>query len=160
MILAGLLVSTLIYAQEFEVPENYVLKKAEDYAKYESDIIKCVDWLMATPLNEQKNKRQDAGAFLVAWLTGSPNVSIEIKQEIVTFIGSPDLLLIFMGGWTKYALESKDFEDMVAGTTAGIEAVMDFYTRNKAYLEKNKEVEKYIKMKTKGTLKDYIEKNA
>jgi hypothetical protein len=94
-------------------------------------------------------------------LTGSPNVSIDIKPEIVTFVGdTPELLLIFMGGWAKYSLESKDFKNKIGGSTAGIEAVIEFYTKNKDLLSKDKNIEKYIKMKDKGTLKDYIEKNA
>jgi hypothetical protein len=150
-----------LFSQEFEVPKNYKLDKAEDYALYEQDIIKCVDWLMKTPLNEQKAKRKEANAFLLKWLTGSPNVTIEIKPEIVTFMGtSPDLLILFMGGWAKYALESKDFKNKIAGSMAGIEAVIEFYTKNKAFLKKDKNVEKYVKMKNKGTLKAYIEKKA
>jgi hypothetical protein len=150
-----------LFSQEFEVPKNYKLDKAEDYALYEQDIIKCVDWLMKTPLNEQKAKRKEANAFLLKWLTGSPNVTIEIKPEIVTFMGtSPDLLILFMGGWAKYALESKDFKNKIAGSMAGIEAVIEFYTKNKAFLKKDKNVEKYAKMKNKGTLKAYIEKKA
>jgi hypothetical protein len=38
--------------------------------------------------------------------------------------------------------------------------VIDFYSRNKGSIPKNKGVEKYIKLKEKGTLKDFVEKNA
>lgn len=150
-----------LYAQDFEVPKNYTLDKAEDYAPYEQDIINCFDWLMITPINEQTEKRKEANIFLLKWLIGSPNVHIEIKQEIVTFIGtSPDLLMIFMGGWTKYSLESKNFDNKIEGTKAGIESVIEFYNKNRKFLPKDKNIEKYIKMKKKGTLNDYIEKNA
>ncbi|MBN2612624.1 MAG: hypothetical protein JXB00_13800 [Bacteroidales bacterium] len=152
---------SLLYAQDFEPPENYKLEKAEDYTLYEKDVINCIHWMMKTPLNENTDKRKVANAFLLKWLTGSPNVHLAIKQEIVTFIGSsPELLIIFMGGWAKYSLESGDFDNMVAGNLAGIESVIEFYTKNEAYLNKDKNVLKYIKMKEKGTLKSYIEKNA
>lgn len=152
--------SILIFCQDFEVPKNYTLVKAEDYTTYEQVILKSYDWLMTTPVNEQAEKRKEVNAFLLKWITGSPTVSIEIKQEILTFMGSsPDLLLIFMGGWTKYALESKDFNNKIAGNIAGIESVVEFYTKNKNSLPKDKNIEKYIKMKEKGTLKEYIVKN-
>ncbi len=155
------IISVGLFSQDFEVPKNYKLDKAEDYAPYEQDVVKCFDWLMKTLVNEQTAKRKEANAFLLKWLSGSPNVSIKIKQEIVTFIGtSPDLLMIFMGGWAKYSLESKDFKNKIAGSMAGIESVIEFYTKNKDFLTKDKNVEKYIKMKEKGTLKAYIEKNA
>lgn len=148
-------------SQNFEVPKNYKLEKAEDYALYEQDIINCIDWLMKTPLNEEVEKRKEANVFLIKWLAGSPDVQIDIKQNIVTFTNStPDLLIIFMAGWAKYSLETKDFNNKVAGNLAGIESVIEFYTKNKDLLPQNKDVEKYIKMKEKGTLKEYIEKNA
>jgi hypothetical protein len=154
-------ISIGLFSQDFEVPKNYKLDKAEDYAPYEEDVVKCFDWLMKTSLNEQTAKRKEANAFLVKWLSGSPSVSVEIKQEIVTFMGtSPDLLMIYMGGWAKYSLESKDFKNKIAGSIAGIESVIEFYTKNKAFMPKDKNVEKYIKMKDKGTLNAYIEKNA
>jgi len=96
-----------ICAQDFEVSKNYQFDQAEDYAAYEQDVIECFNWLMNTPINEQTEKRRAAYAFLVTWISGSPNVTIEISPQIVTFIeGPPDLLMMFMGGWTKYALQS------------------------------------------------------
>jgi len=147
------------FAQTFEIP-NYKLQNAEDYDTSENDIVNCVDWLMKTPINDQVDKRKDANAFLMKWISGSPKVHIEIKQEIVTFMDSPDLLMIFIGTWAKYSIESKDFNNKINGTMTGIESEIDFYTKNKGQISKNKGVEKYIKMKEKGTLKEYVEKNS
>ena len=154
-------ISVGLFAQNFEVPENYKLVEAEDYAPYEKDVIKCFDWLMATPVNEQVGKRKKANEFLLKWLSGSPNVHLEIKLEIVSFMQtSPDLLFIFMGGWAKYSLESKDFNNKQAGSLAGLNSVIEYYTKNKAFIPKDKNVEKYLKMKNKGKLKEYVENNA
>jgi hypothetical protein len=152
-------ISLGLFSQSFDVPKNLTLNKAEDYAPFEQDILNCFEWLMKTPLNEHIPKRKEANAFLINWLSGSPNVKIEIKREIVTF-NSPDLLIIFLGGWAKYSLESKDFQNKKAGSLAGIESVIEFYTRNKEYLPGDKNVEKYIKMQNRGKLKGYIDRNA
>jgi hypothetical protein len=149
-----------VFAQDFEVPKNYKLENEKDYDTYEADVVNCVDWLIKTPVNEQGDKRKEANAFLLKWVSGSSKVHIEIKQEIVTFMDSGELLMVFMGSWTKYSLESKDFNNKINGTMTGVESVIDFYIKNKGQISKNKGVEKYIKMKEKGTLKDYIEKNA
>ncbi|MDH5597732.1 MAG: hypothetical protein OEY34_01330 [Cyclobacteriaceae bacterium] len=154
------LLSFSAFAQDFEVPKNYKLQNVKDYDIYEKEVIKCVNWLSNTPINEQKDKRKEANAFLIQWIFGSSKIHIEIKQEIVTFSDSPDLLMIFMGGWTKYSLETKNFDDKIKGTMAGIELVIDLYTKNKGLISKNKGAEKYIKMKEKGTLLEYVEKNA
>jgi len=154
-------ISLSLFSQDFNIPKDYKLVKVEDYALYENDIISCVDWLMNTPLDENLNKRKEANAFLIKWLSGSPNVHIEIKQEIVTFMStSPDLLMIFMGGWAKYSIKTKDYNNNVEGSMAGIESVIAFYTKNKKLLKKDRKIEKYIKRQKKGTLKKYIEKNA
>lgn len=156
-----LLFSVLVFAQEFEVPDNYTLNTDEDYDKYEQDVVRCFNWLLATPLGNEPNKRKDSNAFLMKWLMGSSKVHIEIKPEIVTFMNtSPELLMIFMGGWATHSLTSQDFDNKVAGSLAGLESVMNFYTQNKPVLGKIKEVEKYIKLKSKGKLKRYVAKNA
>lgn len=149
-----------VFAQEYEIPKNFKPQTAEDYAPFEQDVIKSFEWMMNTPFNEQKQKRDEATTFLLTWIMGSPNVTVELHQNILTFMeSSPELLIIFMGGWTKYSLESKDFKNKIEGNLAGLEAVIEFYTKNKKFLSKDKKVEKYIKMKKKGTLKEYVEKN-
>lgn len=156
-----LLLSMGLHSQDFNVPENYKLEKAEDYATYEQDALNCIDWLMNTPINEQKAKREKATEFLLKWLIGSPDVQIELNADIITFVeSSPDLVIIFLGGWAKYSMQTKDFENKIAGSMAGIEAVIAFYTSNSEFLPKDKNIEKYIKMKESGKLKDYIEKKA
>ncbi len=148
-------------AQEFNVPQDITLNKPDDYARYETDISHCIDWFMNTPLNEQVSKRKDAYAFFLKWLTGAPNLSVGITTEIVTFSEpNTDLLFIFMGGWTKYALESKDYKNAYMGNLKGVESVIEFYQKNKNDLKKDKNVEKYIKMKEKGTLENYIKENS
>jgi hypothetical protein len=149
-----------LIAQDFEVPKNFNPKTAADYEPYEADVIKGADWLMSMPYALEKQKRDEVNAFLLKWITGSPNVMIDIKPEIVTFYkGTPDLLMIFMGGWAKYALETKKFNDKEGGSLAGINAVIDFYQNNKKSLPKDKNVETYIKMKAKGELAEYVKNN-
>ncbi len=149
-----------VLSQEFELPGNYKFEQAEDYSKYEPAVLQGIAWIIATPLDKQEAKRKKINAFLLEWLSGSPYVHLELKKEIVTFIDSPDLLMVFMGAWAKYSLESKEFNNKVAGSLAGLHAVIDFYSRNREVIKKDKNVEKYIKMKQNGTLTEYVEKNA
>lgn len=150
-----------LVAQEFEVPQNYVLKQKEDFSIYESEVLKGIDWLIQTPIKIQPEKRKEINTFVIAWLTGSPYVSIDIKPEIVSFMKpNADLLMIFMCGWTKYSLETKDYNNKIKGSQKGVEAVIEFYLKNKENLKKDKNVEKYIKLKEEGKLEEYISKNA
>ena len=155
-----LLLSISTFAQEsfkdFEVPKDYKFEVKEDYAPYEKDIMKAHEWLLNTPLNKEKAKRKEVSKFVMKWIMGSPNVMIELRQDIVTFMDSPDLLLIFMSAWTNYALENRDFKNKFNGNLAGIEAVIEFYQKNKSTIGNNKDVKKYIKLQKKGRLSDFI----
>lgn len=145
-------------AQDFKVPVDYNFEKPEDYGFYEKDVINCINWLFKTPLNEAKEKRANANRFLLKWIMGSPSVAIELNANILTFMSSsPDLLIIFFGGWTKYVLESKD-DDKLEGNLAGLNATIDFYVKNKKHMKKDKELEKLFKMKEKETLREFVRK--
>jgi hypothetical protein len=161
LLLPILLLGISLYgnAQEFQVPKDYAFETADDYKPYENDVVKCADWLVETPMFQNPSKRKEASAFLLKWVLGSPYVHIEINPEIVTFAGtSPDLLMVFLGGWAKYSIESRAYDDKVAGNVAGLESVIEFYDTNKGLLPKDKSVEKYMKMHKKGTLKEFVEK--
>ena len=156
-ILMFTVIATCVFAQEFEVPDDYVFSTTEDYAKYETDILKGIDWLTKTPIKDQPVKRKEINSFVIMWLTGCPNVSVEVNTEIVNFFETnPELLMIFMCGWTKYSLETKVNNNNIKGNLKGIETVIEFYNKNRENLEKDKNVEKYIKMKEKGTLEEFI----
>jgi hypothetical protein len=146
-------------AQDFEVPKEYTLKEASDYEQYEDDIIKCVDWLIATPLNIQTAKRKDAYAFLVVWVSGSPKVSIVLSEKIVTFSKNGDLLAMFLGGWTKYSIETEKYDDIFNNNLAGVMCAITFYEKNKEFTGKIKAADKYLKLKAQGKLEEYIKDN-
>jgi hypothetical protein len=161
LLLPILFLGLTIYAkaQEFQVPKDYAFESVDDYKPYENDVVQCVDWLVDTPMFQNPSKRKEASAFLLKWVMGSPYVHIEISPEIVSFAGtSPDLLMVFLGGWAKYSIESGAYDDKVAGNLAGLESVIEFYETNKGVIPKDKNVEKYIKMKKKGALRDFVEK--
>lgn len=144
-------------AQDFNVPKDYAFETADDYKPYEDDIVSCVEWLIETPVYQYTDKRKSANAFLLKWLTGSPYVHIEINPEIVTFLNtSPDLLIIFMGGWARYSITTENYDDKINGNIKGIEAVSSFYNQNKGIIPKDKNVEKYIKLQKKGKLKTFV----
>ncbi|MDR2037776.1 MAG: hypothetical protein LBQ60_07625 [Bacteroidales bacterium] len=148
----------LLFAQEFQVPTNYNLVKVEDYATYEQDIINCVNWLAKNPVDQNIEKRKAANTFLMKWITGSPSVKIELRQEIVTFMSNPDILMAFLGGWAKYSLETKDVSDQLKGNLAGLENAILVYNKNKNVIGKDKNIEKYIKLQSKGKLETEIAK--
>ena len=160
LIIVLVLATITTFAQDFDVPQNLSLKTNEDYVAQEPNVMAAIDWLMKTPPVDQGEKRLDVDAFLLKWMTGTKAISIGIDSKILTFMdSSPDLLTIFMAGWIKNALETKEGDNQVSGNIHGLEAVIDYYTKFKQSSAKDKYVEKYIKMKADGSLSKFIEKN-
>lgn len=148
---------TISHAQEFQVPKNYKLSVAEDYDTYAQDVIKATNWLIETPINEQKAKRVEVQKFLFMWLEGSPKITLSVKQDIVTFMESPEAFIIYLGGWASYCIENNDYKNDLQGNVRGIENVITFYNANKKELGKIKAIERYKKLLKKGKLKSHLE---
>jgi len=155
-VLSFLFITTLVIAQDFEVPKGYSFFELEDYENQRSNVIKAVNWLESTPINEQATKRKKVNSFLMEWLTGSTDVSINIDSDVVTFMDCGDCLMMFMGSWARYALINKDYNNNFKGNYEGVEAVISLYEKNRERLGSIKAVEKYIKQKNKGKLENYI----
>lgn len=152
-----------VQAQVFETPTDVTYEKAEDYVQYEDEVVDCFNWMMATPHGEQQKKRDEANRFLVTWILGSPSVSVEISEKIVTFMqSSPDMLVIFLGGWANYTLTNDYSKDKKKGIKAALNAVIEYYENNREKLKKDKNIEEYIKMKAGDGKKfeEYIQDNA
>ncbi|WP_298904935.1 hypothetical protein [uncultured Psychroserpens sp.] len=153
-------ISLTVKAQDFEIPKDVTLNTAEDYKKYNQDVINGINWLENTPINEKKTKRQNASAFLMLWMTGSPTVSIEVSSYVIPLIESnPDLLMTFLGGWTKYAIENPDDSSAFNGNLAGLKSLIEVYKKNKETgIEKERAIEKLIKLKSDEDLEKWLKK--
>lgn len=145
--------------QDFQVPKNVKIETEADCDKYQSDILQCIDWMINTPINDQVKKRKEVNSFFILWLTVTSKVSVVYNTDIVNFTESkPEFMMIFMAGWTKYVIETKDNTNKLMGNIKGIEAVIDFYNKNKEEIGKDKTVENLIKLKKDDKLEDYIKK--
>lgn len=144
---------------KYNVPEEYSLLLADDYNKYEPQIKEAIDWYLWRSMGLDNDKRQAAATFFMKWLAGSPSVTVEIDPKIVNFIDTnPQLLIPFCMGWTRYSIENNS-NDRVKACMAGIEVVVASYNTNRAFMNKDKNIEKYEKMIKSNKLESYISKN-
>ena len=152
-----LTISQWAVAQSFTVPKDYKLKKKSDYAKYEQDFIGAVNWLEQVPVGEQTHKRSKVDRFVIEWISGSPDISVVIKENIVVFTDkNPNLLVNFLGGWGKYALEHpEDKDDEVKCNVAGIRSAIKVYQLG-GEIKKDKKMEKLIKLDKNGKLEEWV----
>jgi hypothetical protein len=143
-------------AQEFEVPQNYKLEKPEDYVKYEADVLKCIDYLENIPLDDESARTIAANAFLLKWIEGSPNVTIELNAYVVELCDkNKEFIMLFMGGWTRYALQNPDSVNSLNGNMAGLESIIKVYKQGQG-VSRDKKVEKIIQLQAEGKLEDWL----
>ena len=159
--LTALFVALSLYAfsQEFELP-NYKIENAEDCDKYNDVFLNATNWLMHNSPKDEEYKRLKIYQFLFDWMDKTEAVTIILDDKIVNF-GKPNIevYMIFLCGYSKYALDNNDNINKVAKNIAGVELAIDYYKKYKNVLEKDKNIENYIKMQNDGTLKEFIRKN-
>lgn len=148
-----------IFAQQFEMPEDFTLEVKEDYTKYEQKIIEASKWLQAVPLNEQKETRQRISYLVVKWVNGSPTVNVEITPVIIDFEEkNKGMLVLYMATCSQYVLENNYSKDMRAKHKYALKAMMTVYQSGKG-IKKDKKMDKLIKADAEGKLDEWLEEN-
>jgi len=144
------------FAQNQELLDGLPATK-EEFIASEKKVLATINWLENTPINQEPEKRKLQNANLVAWITNSPTVTLEINADVLTFTKkNAELLIIFMGGWTRYSLQNNYSSDAVMGSIAGIKSAIKVYKAGQ--LEKDKEMQKLIDMDEKGELETWVKK--
>jgi len=160
LLIGGLALGTAhTYAQDFECPKNYSLVAAEDYTKYEKDVIAAANWLRSTPLNEQIQKRKEVSAFVVKWIDGSPTVNVEITPVIMDFEQkNPGMLVIYMSASARFVLENKYSKDARGKYKSALMDMISVYKSGKG-ITKDKAMEKLIKSMDEGKMDEWLKEN-
>lgn len=142
-------------AQDFEVPANLPSTK-EEFVNSEKDLIAAAKWLETTPVGTDMDKRTRVNAYVIAWLTNSPTVTIEIKGSILKpFEKNPQLLSVFMGGFSRYCLENNYSKDQLQCNIAGLKSVINCYNLG-GDIKKDKALTKLIDADKDGKLEDWV----
>jgi hypothetical protein len=128
----------------------------EEFIKSEPRVLNTINWLENTPMDQQEAKRQQQKALFVGWITNSPTVTIEVNSNILTFTKkNAELLIIFMGGWTRYSLQNSYSQDIYQGTLAGVKAAIKVYKMDNG-IKKDKAMDKIITMDENGELEKWV----
>lgn len=139
----------------FPVPTSYSLESRADYDQYAPQIIETVNWLEASTLPADNPQRLKANAFLMKWLTGSPTVTVDVQPYALDLYGKdPNLLMAFMGGWTRYALQHPTEKDKVVLNTEGVKTLLNVYKLKGG--KGNKKASELVKLEEQGKLSEWV----
>ena len=122
-----LLFSFVSAAQEFEIPGDLPSSK-DEFIKSEKDMINGAKWLESTPVGTQMDKRLKVNGWVVAWITNSPTVTVEVRESILKlFDKNSHLMIVFMAGYSRYCVENNYSIDGLKVNTAGIKSAINCY---------------------------------
>jgi hypothetical protein len=147
--------ATISFSQDNRLLDTLPTTK-EGFIKSEPSVINTVDWLENTPLNQDVEKRKQLYTIFLEWVTNSPTVTISISSKITPISKkNPDIIFIFMCGWTKYSLQNNYSKDKLKCNVAGIKSAIKFYQMGNG-IKKDKEMEKLIAIDSKNELDAWV----
>ncbi|MCQ2285029.1 MAG: hypothetical protein MJZ57_09025 [Bacteroidales bacterium] len=145
--------ATFAYSQKFVVPEIKEGIEKSEYVNYEKDFLSCQNWLENN--GPTASLRKDVNSYVLWWVSGTPDIKMEVNSDILNF-NDGNLMLLFLGGWAKQTIENKYDLSLVDGNLAGLRTVINYYNKYQKVLGKNKEIEKLVQMESKGTLEEFV----
>jgi hypothetical protein len=150
-------VSMSLHAQSFEVPpmDDKPASQAE-YEKMEPSILRCIEFLNTTPLSINAENHTTANAYFMLWLTGTQKVNVLVDGYVLNYAEkNPELLMAFMAGWSKLALE-KGEKDNFKLALAGMTNLVSRYKNNVPFFKKDKKLKKLLEMSEKGEMENWL----
>jgi hypothetical protein len=140
-----------------ELPDKYEWKTARDYKRDEELVLKTLNWLNSTPLNEQIIQRSKANLFVMEWICGSPTLNIRVETSELPFYEEfPDLLFPYIHGIAQCKLKKKSACDEQKAVISGFNSV-GFMILSDESLNKAPTLKQLIKAYKKGKLANYID---
>ncbi len=127
----------------------------EQFVASEKRVLATIEWLENTPFKSKELTRNNQLALLLAWVSNSPTVNVELNQNVLIFTKKhPELLVYFLGGWTRYALQNDYSEDVMQGNLAGIRMVLNVYQLGG--MKKDKQILKLMELEKAGQLEQWV----
>lgn len=166
-------------AQDALIPMDYADANTQELYQYEQNVINCTEWLVNTPLGERDMDRQVIGQFVLIWMQASPSVVFNFDTKLMEFIENSsyqdEQATVYVGSYMTALLKEKEAAgtlnkstllpkgvskaDKITGAIGAIEGSLEFYDKNYATLGRNRDLEKFRKMKKEGKLREYVEAN-
>jgi len=138
---------------QFDLPQQIQLKSKEDYARYETTVIGAAKWLESTDFDRYMDKRNQINDFIIKWVSGSPNVTVNLDEPLARLTEkNPELLALYVASYARYTLENKRSPSNFYATKAGLTSISNVYkkgidvSRSKLLekLKDNARIEEYI----------------
>jgi hypothetical protein len=140
-----------------KLPEKYEWHSARDYKRDEDLVLRTLQWLTTTPLNEDASIRGKANLFVMEWICGSPRIKIKIESDKLPFyIDYPDLLFPYIHGVAQCKLAKNTTCNELQAAVNGFNSVA-YMIRTDDELKKSKALQPILKASKKDKMESYVQ---
>ena len=138
-----------------ELPNDFVLEKAEDYSEHETLVISLMTCLTRTPKELNEKDTEESTAFCLIWLAGAPNVMVDVDTSVALFLEeNPELLYVYI--FNLALLEMNESTLSINEKEAEAQYQVALYQEKTSSFKDAKELKKIKKKYEKNKLVDYI----
>ncbi|NJC26944.1 hypothetical protein [Neolewinella antarctica] len=149
------LISVILHAQEYEVPQGVIYEQDSDYSAQHDNVVAAVNYLLETSMDQIPPKRLRAQVFVLEWLTGTFTLNTPIGRDIVPFRNCTECFVMFMAAHAKHTILNEDGNEG-AVNYAAVKDVMAFYDKNIDALLRCEELEEFKMLEAEGVLEAKI----
>lgn len=145
------------FSQCAEPPGEFTLEHAKDYAQYNDISFKLMSCLVSHPNELSSKETEEATAFCLMWLGGTPDYKVEIDTKVALFLDdNPEYLYTYIFAMT---LVQRDFSSMsVLEKEAEALFLVAQYEQKSGCKKKNKALKRIAKLYSNGQLIEELEK--
>ncbi len=137
-----------------QLPKTYEWNAKEDYRKDREIVKKTLRWLCNNPLGVDIQTRSVANAFVLEWLAGTPDMTLDIQTRYLPFVQDhPELLYSFIHGAAYYKMNHPESTTLKL-YMAGFETVARLAGQSKE-LKKSSSLRPLLKAARKNQLREF-----
>ncbi|PPK88734.1 hypothetical protein CLV84_1705 [Neolewinella xylanilytica] len=152
----GIFYSAFSFAQEISIP-NVTYRSAADYTAQNEKVVEVIDHLRRFPADVYESRRKEAVSYLVKWLSGTPDVTVELLPFTMPYLKYGESMAIFMGSYAKLDLQDTEADEYNKNLTA-LRSVAEYYLDNIDVFGRDKQMDKLVKLEEKDKLAKLVTK--
>lgn len=158
LLLLTLVTGIVSFAQDLPDFGAIQLDKKEDYdAIANKAALAASSYLLSTPSDKKNQDRLKAAQYLIRWMTGTPEYNFTLDADNKLLKKNDDLLVVYMAGMSKYALENKEASaDTKMLKLNSIRAVLQYAKDPANKVKQTSDIRKAIEAEEKGQLAEYL----
>lgn len=139
-----------------ELPSDAMLVDAAEFEQYTDLVKNSLRWLISNDLDECPEKREELSAFVLVWLSGTPDWNFELNTSVTPFLDDhPDLLFLMIHGMAYFQMTHPQEKDLKKLHSEALSIVCKQSLRVKC-IKPSSELKAAQKSWKKGKMGEYI----